>query len=197
MTRRDPVATRRALVDSAVELFGRDGFDVTSVQRIADHAGLTKGSFYHHFGSKQAVLHEIHERFIDDNLARLREVLASGAPADEQLRGIIRDVIVDGAGRFRAEITIFYQEHRRLDPEEFAELWAKRKKFEQGVIDIVRRGIEAGTFKDAGDPKLIAFGVVGMAAWTHHWLEPGRGNVHEIGDLYADIVLRGLTEHAH
>ena len=180
-----------------MELFGRDGFDVTSVQQIADHAGLTKGSFYHHFDSKQAVLHEIHERFIDDNLDRLRVVLASGAPPNEQLHGLIRDVIVDGAGRFRAEITIFYQEHRRLDPEEFAELWAMRKKFEQGVIDIVRRGIETGTFQDVGDPKLIAFGVVGMAAWTHHWLEPDRGNVREIGDMYADIVLGGLAERTH
>ena len=45
--RRDPDATKAALLNSAVTLFDKYGYDATSVQQIVDDAGRTKGAFYH------------------------------------------------------------------------------------------------------------------------------------------------------
>ena len=78
-------ATRQALLDAATELFGTVGFDATSVQTIVDRANVTKGGFYHHFESKQALLHEIHDRFIDSHLERMRELLGR---AGHRRRGV-------------------------------------------------------------------------------------------------------------
>lgn len=52
---RDPVATRQRLIDAAVRLMLRQGFAGTSVDQICAEAGLTKGSFFHHFDSKEAL----------------------------------------------------------------------------------------------------------------------------------------------
>lgn len=52
---RDPEATREALVRAAVELILRQGFAATSVGQICQEAGVTKGSFFHHFDSKDAI----------------------------------------------------------------------------------------------------------------------------------------------
>ena len=52
---RDPAATRQRLIDATVRLMLRQGFAATSVDRICGEAGLTKGSFFHHFESKEAV----------------------------------------------------------------------------------------------------------------------------------------------
>ncbi|MCB1229481.1 MAG: TetR/AcrR family transcriptional regulator [Verrucomicrobiae bacterium] len=52
---RNPEATRAALVGAAVELILRQGFAATSVGQICDEAGVTKGSFFHHFDSKDAI----------------------------------------------------------------------------------------------------------------------------------------------
>lgn len=56
-------ATRRALIDSARELFGSQGFANTSVDEVVRHAGVTKGALYHHFRDKddlfRAVVEEV------------------------------------------------------------------------------------------------------------------------------------------
>jgi AcrR family transcriptional regulator len=44
--------TRARIVESARKLFNRHGFEQVSIDRIMTDAGLTRGGFYHHFGSK-------------------------------------------------------------------------------------------------------------------------------------------------
>ncbi len=53
--RRDPEGTRTALVEATVGLILRQGFTATSVGQICEAAGVTKGSFFHHFESKDAI----------------------------------------------------------------------------------------------------------------------------------------------
>ena len=50
---RDKEATRRKLLDAAVHLFRLKGFASTTVDDICEEAKLTKGSFFHHFKSKE------------------------------------------------------------------------------------------------------------------------------------------------
>lgn len=54
-------------MDSARELFAREGFDGTSVGAIEEHAGLTKrgGALYKHFASKESVLAAVIDRHAD------------------------------------------------------------------------------------------------------------------------------------
>ena len=190
---RDPEATRQALLDAAIELFGTEGFDATSVQSIADRAQVTKGGFYHHFGSKQALLHEIHDRFIDYHLEQLRSLLAEpGLDPVERVRRMVRDVLVVGAAKWRNDIEIFYQERRQLEGASYAAVLAKRHEFEGYVVEVLRRGIDAGALADRGDPKVVAFGIIGMTMWAYHWFDPARGGEREVGELYADMILDGL-----
>ncbi len=44
--------TRRAMLDAAREVFGRQGFADASVAAVVEHAGSSVGSLYHHFGGK-------------------------------------------------------------------------------------------------------------------------------------------------
>jgi TetR/AcrR family transcriptional repressor of nem operon len=47
--------TRQQIVDTAARLFSRKGFYGTSMADLASATGLTKGAFYHHFDSKDAL----------------------------------------------------------------------------------------------------------------------------------------------
>lgn len=47
--------TRQQIIDTAARLFASRGFDGTSMSDLAAAAGLTKGAFYHHFESKDAL----------------------------------------------------------------------------------------------------------------------------------------------
>lgn len=60
-TRREEYAalTRSAILDAALELFGSDGYDVSSIDAIAKRARVSKGAFYHHFSDKKAIFDEV------------------------------------------------------------------------------------------------------------------------------------------
>jgi len=188
----DPVGRRQALIDAAIDLFSRDGFDATSVRCISERAGLTSGSFYHHFVNKQALLFEIHDRLIDAHLERARAVLAADLPLDEKLRAFMRDVLVEGSREFQRELRIFYEERRRLSPAQMERIVHKRDAFEQDLVTLIRESTERGDFRALGDPRMIAFGIIGMCAWTYQWVDPARGDVRATGDLFADLMLDGL-----
>ncbi|MBM7693693.1 AcrR family transcriptional regulator [Peribacillus deserti] len=46
----------KLIMDSAIKLIAAKGFDATSIQEIANHAGISKGAFYLYFKSKEALL---------------------------------------------------------------------------------------------------------------------------------------------
>ena len=73
MARWEPNATLR-LVNAAVDLFTEQGYDATTVNEIAERAGLTKTTFFRHFADKREVLfagQEIHGRLLADAIAAL------------------------------------------------------------------------------------------------------------------------------
>jgi len=56
-------ARRTELADVAVRLWAEKGFDATSVDTIAKAAGISKGTFYLYFASKQALLEDVLRRY--------------------------------------------------------------------------------------------------------------------------------------
>ena len=180
-------------MDSALGLFEEEGYDAASVQRIVDGAGLTKGAFYHHFESKEEVLHEIHDQFMDYQLERLRTVVARDESPDVLLRQVMTDVLMEPIGIYRSEITVFLHEQRFLSRDAFAEVYAKRDDFERLVVELIQRGIDQGVFRPIGPPRLLAFAVIGVTAWAHTWLDPkGDMTPREIGEIYGEIFVNGL-----
>ena len=55
--------TRERIVESARELFNREGFVDVSIDQIMGHAGLTRGGFYNHFETKEDLFLEVIEDF--------------------------------------------------------------------------------------------------------------------------------------
>lgn len=68
--------TREILLGSGGALFLERGYTGTGLQDILQHAGVPKGSFYHHFGSKEDFGLELVERFAGAGLAHLEAHLA-------------------------------------------------------------------------------------------------------------------------
>lgn len=75
--------TRERLLDSARRCFARNGYDGSSVDRIAEEAGFSKGAFYSNFDSKESILLEILARHHEDYVADLRAIIDQAASADE------------------------------------------------------------------------------------------------------------------
>ncbi|MEI2663047.1 TetR/AcrR family transcriptional regulator [Rossellomorea sp. LJF3] len=54
---------RNAILESAVELFGAHGYNQTSMQQIAESVGISKGSLYSYFQSKEDLIISIYEHY--------------------------------------------------------------------------------------------------------------------------------------
>jgi AcrR family transcriptional regulator len=189
----DPEQTRQALIRAAVELFGEKGFYATSVQELVDAAGVTKGAFYHHFGSKDEALHLIHDEFIDQHLTSQREILERYEGAHERLYHLMM-LAVTVIAAYRSHVEVFFRERNVLQGAQYRDVRRKRDEAMSSYRTVLQQGIESGEFRRDVDAPIAAFGIVGMVDWTYMWFKKGgRRRPEEIGHEFALLALRGLT----
>jgi AcrR family transcriptional regulator len=89
---RKGVQTRARLVDAAKAIFEENGFLEARISDIAERAGLSHGSFYHYFDSKEQVFREVAEEVLNRLAAPMTEIVlvhGSSTPPAERLRDAI------------------------------------------------------------------------------------------------------------
>lgn len=78
-------ATRRKILDAAIEVFGEVGYAAAAWSTIIERTGMTKGALYHHFDSKESLASAIIEEGSETLLAAFRNVCGSSSPALENM----------------------------------------------------------------------------------------------------------------
>lgn len=189
----DPEQTREQLVVAGIDLFGRQGFHATSVREIVDDAGLTKGAFYHHFEGKEDLLHMIHDEFIEFHLAGQQLILERVETPHERLYHLVR-LLVLVVAEYTGQVSVYFQEHRALAGDEFADVHAKRTAARKGFVDVIAAGVQSGDFRDDTEPGMAALAVLGMGNWVYQWYPDAKGwSADEIGTCYGLMALRSLS----
>jgi AcrR family transcriptional regulator len=187
-----PEETRRELMESALTLFGAQGFAGTSVQEITTGAGVTKGAFYHHFDSKEDLLRLIHDQFVDYQLEAMGRVMGQDLAPLAQIEEVLREFL-ESVERFQANVTVFFQERRYLTGDRFQAIMEKRDRFDRMFLDIIEQGVRTGDFRKDLDPRIVGLGLLGMCAWTYQWFRPGgKRSSSDIAAIFSTLVLDGL-----
>jgi AcrR family transcriptional regulator len=122
-------ATVGAIVAAARTLFGRDGYEATSIDDIADRAHVAKGAVYHHFPSKAHVFAAVVDQVNGASAAAtIRAAKSAATPQDAILAGTRayllasiepecrRIVLTDGPA------VLGWQKWRELDDKHFGKL---------------------------------------------------------------------------
>ncbi|MGI9124216.1 MAG: TetR family transcriptional regulator [Mycobacterium sp.] len=78
-------ATRRRILDSAVDLFTELGYGETGLADVLTRAGVSKGAFYYHFDSKEAVAVAIIEDYRRRNMEAVLERIDPAAPVLDRM----------------------------------------------------------------------------------------------------------------
>jgi AcrR family transcriptional regulator len=139
------------LMDAALALFVAKSIAATSIDDIVTAAGVSKGGFYHHFASKDALLLALQERYISHFLSVLIEA-QSGFPEDDW-RGRMDAWLRTGIELFFKELPIHDVVFHEFAP-------ADRKEMNQNPVvdhmeDFLKAGAKAGAWK-AEHPRLLA-----------------------------------------
>lgn len=71
-------ATQRAIIATALEAFGREGYANVSVDQIATRAGVAKGAVYHHFPSKSGLFEAVLESVSGAILSEVLTAISNG-----------------------------------------------------------------------------------------------------------------------
>ena len=78
---RQPVETRRALIEAAAKIFNSAGYHGTDSNRIAREAGYAPGTFYVHFPDKLAIFLAVYENWVSAEWSSIEVILKSGGRA--------------------------------------------------------------------------------------------------------------------
>lgn len=176
----------------SVKLFQQKGFSETSIQDIVDSLGVTKGSFYYYFKSKEQLLMDIHSRYIDDLLNRQKKIIDNEQSCRSKIVKIIELIICDIKTQ-RPNGQVYLREMRNLTAENAEIVKAKRAEFRHNVEQVIIDGIESGEFRNNLQPKMITFAILGVTNWSYQWMNPtGDVSVEELAEMFSDFVLHGI-----
>ena len=84
--KRDTSRKREAILDGAVKVFIEKGYDVSSMDEIADTAGVSKRTVYNHFESKEALFRTVVEDFVRQRDEMKPIEYTRDLPIDQQLK---------------------------------------------------------------------------------------------------------------
>ena len=179
---------RRQLLDVALDEFARRGYHETSMNDVADAAGVTKPVLYQHFGSKR----ELYLELLQDVGGRLERDIAD---ATAGARGPREQVEVGLAAYFRfvageqAAFQLLFGGGTRRD-DEFMEVATRvEASIAAFTAELIR--IEG---LDPAHRTLLAHGLVGAAEGTsRHWVANGlEPSAERLAAQVADLLWAGL-----
>jgi AcrR family transcriptional regulator len=152
-------ATRRRLLEAAIERFAADGLGA-SFDAVAADAGATKGALYHHFGSKDGLVQAVYREAVNRHARRVLDDSAQGT-GRERLLGLI-----DASTRLYTSRTPFYRLLVALHIEAAGtrpQLLGIAERVHRGQRDhmtaLVRAGQADGSIRADVDPEAVGLTV--------------------------------------
>ena len=166
-TRRDEI------MEVAGRLFARNGFEATSVREIASEVDILSGSLYHHFATKEDILHEIlrkappiSRKSIDISNAREDTESKLAALLILRFRELTRDRTVFGI--------IYNNRNFFRSREEFGYVEEEKRRGFEVMEGVLQKGVDEGLFKKDLDVHLTIGTVFRLLSGGADWYISGR-----------------------
>jgi TetR/AcrR family transcriptional regulator len=191
---------RREIALRAVEVFAETGFERTPVSRIAEAAGISKGSIYLYFESKADLFFSAVSAWTDLKLEEAGEQTDPGLRPADRLRVLVHamveafipdprfmQVALDMLRLFLMDPQI-YQEHDLI-----RELFQSTRK---RITDILLQGVSEGAFRPeiARDAERIAINLLAYldGVGLHYYMSKNYFDLMEQADFYLDGLLESI-----
>ncbi|NPC98705.1 TetR/AcrR family transcriptional regulator [Nocardioides sp. zg-DK7169] len=178
-----PGHDQAVVLQTAIELFNRHGYEGTSMGDLAAALGVTKAAIYHHVPSKEHLLAQALDEALDELDALVTEAAGAPGTAYERLRGVVRGA-VDVLVAHQPAVTLLLRV-RGNSPVELDAL-RRRREVDARLADLVRAAAAEGSVRDDLDPELVSRLVFGTVNSLVEWHRPG-------GELTPDALADAVT----
>jgi TetR/AcrR family transcriptional regulator, cholesterol catabolism regulator len=187
---------RAAILETATELFGREGYEDSKWADVAKSVGIGSTALYHYFESKLHCLYEIMAEALEAEVERFERITGEHEEFEDALEAVLRSAF-DLSDRevLRNRLLVSEQVlvgvHRTSAREEEARQLARERTrdLEFKWAAFLTRGMEQGAIPEA-EPRLLARAILGLYNSVFHWYRPRAGlALSEVADFYVPRCL--------
>ena len=183
---------RQCLLDAAARVFAEEGYDRSSMRRIATEAQLSLAGVYHYVAGKEELLYWIQLHTFESLLCGLRRSLEGMVDPRRRLAAAVRNH-VRHFGEHMQELKVCAEELETLDGKAYEEVYDRRRAYFEAVHALVRelqprQGTHLGSW-------LATANLFGMLNWFYQWYRPERSSV-SLDELAAEQTALFLDGYA-
>jgi AcrR family transcriptional regulator len=177
----------------AAEIMCQKGYEGTSMNDIAEAAGLTKAGIYHYIRGKEELLFEIMTYAMDNLDQRVIAPAQEIADAELRLRKIVEGhcrSLLEGVGA----ITIILEEMSALTAAHRRIIKARKREYFDFIRQTLQQLESEGKLRDV-NLTTAAFSLLGMILWISRWYRrDGKLSADQVLKDYVDIAMSGLLK---
>ena len=178
------------ILTTAAELFATHGYEVTSLDQIAEHVGIHKATLYHYISNKESILYECLQLSFKDLNSIINEMKDTNICVFERLRKFAISLAIAQNNIFGRCLSIVGP--RPLGKESSEEIKNFQDNLDHIVRNLIKEGIADGKIKPCA-PGVFSAMLFGAFTWVPRWYkEGGELNLEQIANLYVDILIDGI-----
>lgn len=153
--------TRARIIESAIKLFSSRGYNAASVDEICAEAGISKGAFYHHFESKQALFLALLDGWLQTIDNAIEASKDKTAPETFMQMTEAFPYIFETAGGGLPMFLEFWLQASR-DKKVWEASIAPYRRYHKYFTSLIKKGVDEGSFVEV-DPELASRMIVSTA----------------------------------
>lgn len=152
--------TKNQVIQSAIKLFAKKGFDGTSMREIAERAGVTKPMIYYHYKDKEALYFSLLDDYMSKFIKKVMDTLSLALSPQEKIQSFVK-LYVKHLKKNRNIFKIINREitGSRKNVDKLTDNYFS--KIHSGLAKVIDDGIKEGSFK-AVNPHATAISLIGI-----------------------------------
>jgi len=165
---------REEILDVAAQCFADRSYPAASMNDIATACGTSKARLYHYYGSKEAILFDLLDRYTQRLLALIAETEATAQRRGLDDRGALHELVRSFLEEYESSATrhvALLHDTKFLGPTQRELILNRQRDVVSAATRFLHRAYPARL--NAGNQTAVAMMLFGMINWTFTWLRPG------------------------
>ncbi|MGZ4662954.1 MAG: TetR/AcrR family transcriptional regulator [Arthrobacter sp.] len=185
-----PGYDQQSVLQIAVEVFNRHGYDATSMGILAENLGISKSAIYHHVPSKGDLLKLALDQALGGLEAILDEPRAQTGSAEARLEFVLRETVSVLVERLPF-VTLLLRLRGNTDIERNA--MERRRAFDHKVAELISAARDEGSLRKDIDPRTVTRLLFGTINSIVEWYKPGGSlSPEKLADDVITMAFKGL-----
>ena len=184
---------RQGIQQAVIQLMCRDGLPSVTMDRVAQEAGIAKGTIYLHYKDKQELLEDVKNSSLDPMVTRMDEVFASDASPDRKLRTYsLRYLQYFDERRDLFRILLYEREVTRVQSSRFQ--GNRYRHLVEQAARAIRKGVKKRIFRVVDERSVaVMFVEANLAIMNQRLLTESPRPVEDDAQIISDLFLHGLA----